>query len=88
MRFRSRAPSVVESPLPKHQEHVNIVASTIDQPQKREPVFKAQLKLRDEYRGVITGQLDTDLWQHQGEPENVYLGPAEGAHIIPVAFAS
>ncbi|KAJ5213049.1 hypothetical protein N7449_000218 [Penicillium cf. viridicatum] len=88
MKSRSRTPSVVESPLPKRQEHVDIVASTLDQSQKRDPVFKAQLQLRDNYRCVITGQLNTDRWQHEGEPENVHFGPTEGAHIIPFAFAS
>lgn len=87
MRSRSKASSVV-SPHPKRQEHVEAVASPIDRPERRKPSFATQLQLRDNYRCVITGQLDTDRWEHEGEPENVFYGPTEGAHIIPFAFAS
>ncbi|CRL26460.1 unnamed protein product [Penicillium camemberti] len=88
MKSRSKAPSVVESSHSKRQEHVDIVASTLDQPERRDPSFAAQLQLRDNYRCVITGQLNTDQWEHEGEPENVFHAPTEGAHIIPFAFAS
>ncbi|KAJ5130237.1 uncharacterized protein N7515_006276 [Penicillium bovifimosum] len=88
MKSRSKTPSVVESPHSKRQEHVDTVASTLDQPERRDPSFAAQLQLRDNYRCVITGQLNTDRWEHEGEPENVFYGPTEGTHIIPFAFAS
>ncbi|KAJ5170266.1 uncharacterized protein N7500_003049 [Penicillium coprophilum] len=87
MKSRSKAPSVVESPYPKRQEHVDIVTS-LDQPERRDSSFAAQLQLRDTYRCVITGQLNTDQWEHEGEPGDVHFGPTEGAHIIPSAFAS
>ncbi|KAJ5554996.1 hypothetical protein N7461_003466 [Penicillium sp. DV-2018c] len=35
-----------------------------------------------------SGQLNTDRWEHEGEPENVFFGPTEGTHIIPSASAS
>ncbi|KAJ5773719.1 hypothetical protein N7457_008615 [Penicillium paradoxum] len=88
MKSRSKAPSVVESPHSKRQEHVSIVASTLDQPERRDPSLATQLQLRDNYRCVITGQLNTDQWEHEGEPGDVLYGPTEGAHIIPFAFAS
>ncbi|KAJ5332723.1 uncharacterized protein MYU51_015313 [Penicillium brevicompactum] len=88
MKSRSKAPSVVESPYSKSQAHVEIVASTIDQPEKRDSSFATQLQLRDSYRCVITGQQNTDQWIHEGEPGGVFHGPTEGAHIIPFAFAS
>lgn len=78
----------MESPYPKRQEHVDTVASTLDQPERRDPSFAAQLQLRDNFRCVITSQLNTDQWKHEGEPENVFYGPTEGAHIIPFAFAT
>lgn len=88
MKSRSKTPSVVESPHSKRQEHVDIVASTLLQPDRRDPSFATQLQLRDNYRCVITGQLNTDRWEHEGESENVFHGPTKGAHIIPFAFAS
>ncbi|EKV04523.1 hypothetical protein PDIP_86930 [Penicillium digitatum Pd1] len=88
MKSRSKAPSVVESPHSKRQEQVDTVAATLDQPERRDSSFAAQLQLRDNYRCVITGQLNTDQWEHEGEPGNVSHGPTEGAHIIPFAFAS
>ncbi|CAG8195906.1 unnamed protein product [Penicillium salamii] len=88
MRARSKKPSVVESPLLKRQEHVDTVASTLDEPEERDSSFAGQLQLRDNYRCVITSQLNTDRWEHDGEPENVFFGPTDGAHIIPFAFAS
>ncbi|CDM36718.1 unnamed protein product [Penicillium roqueforti FM164] len=42
--------------------------STLDQPERRDPSFGAQFQLRDNYRCVITGQLSTDQWEHEGEP--------------------
>ncbi|KAJ5374446.1 hypothetical protein N7517_006452 [Penicillium concentricum] len=76
------------NPHSKRQEHVDTVASTLNQPKTRDPSFGAQLQLRDTYCCVITGQLNTDQWEREGEPRNVFHGPTEGAHIIPFAFAS
>ncbi|KAJ5502908.1 hypothetical protein N7463_005782 [Penicillium fimorum] len=61
------------------------VASTLDQPKQRDPSFAAQPQLRDSYRCVITGQLNTGQWGREGEPGHVFHGPTEGAHIIPFA---
>ncbi|KAJ5470528.1 hypothetical protein N7530_007885, partial [Penicillium desertorum] len=80
MKSRSKAPSVVQSPHAKRQEQVNIVASTLDQPERRDPSFAAQLQRRENCRCVIT--------ERQGEPGNLFHDPTEGAHIIPFAFAS
>ncbi|KAJ5968872.1 hypothetical protein N7501_005120 [Penicillium viridicatum] len=46
-------------------------ASTLDQLKRRKPSFAAQLQLRDNYRCVMTGQLNTDQWEHEGKPGNV-----------------
>ncbi|KAJ5807323.1 hypothetical protein N7447_010779 [Penicillium robsamsonii] len=54
------------------------IVSTLDQPERRDPSFAAQLKLRDNYRCVITGQLNTDQWEHEGELGDVLYGPTEG----------
>ncbi|CAI7594999.1 unnamed protein product [Penicillium bialowiezense] len=88
MRSRSRAPSVVESPHPKRQKHVEAVASTLAQPEKRNASFATQLQQRDNFRCVITAQVNTDQWERDGEPDDIFHGPTEGAHIIPFAFSS
>ncbi|KAJ5950415.1 uncharacterized protein N7479_008828 [Penicillium vulpinum] len=88
MKSRSKTPSAVESPHSKRQDHVDTVVSTLDEPERRDPSFAVQLQLRDNYRCVITGQLNTDQWEKEGGPANVFHAPTEGAHIIPFAFAS
>lgn len=88
MKSRSKPPSTVESSLPRQRENVDAVASTLGQPERRDSVFATRLQLRDNYRCVITGHMNTDHWRSQGRPNDVAFGPTEGAHIIPFAFAS
>ncbi|PWY94993.1 hypothetical protein BO94DRAFT_620492 [Aspergillus sclerotioniger CBS 115572] len=42
----------------------------------------------DGYCCVVTGDLNTDTWKKRGHPDNVYFGPVEVAHIIPLSYAS
>ena len=88
MKARSKQPSVTDSPYPKRQENVDIVAATLDKPLTRDPSFRDMCLQRDSYRCVATGHMDTDYWEKLSYPENIDFGPLEAAHIIPFVYSS
>jgi hypothetical protein len=89
VKARSKQPSVTDSPYPKRQENVDIVATTLDKPQTRNSSFRDMCLKRDSYCCVVTGHMDTDYWDKTlGNPEGVEFARIEAAHIIPFAYAS
>ncbi|CDM35412.1 unnamed protein product [Penicillium roqueforti FM164] len=88
MRARSKPPSVSPSPHAKREAHVEAVAATLTQPEKRTSQFKELCLKRDDNRCVITGELDIEYWEELNRPEEPYFGRTEGAHIIPFCYAS
>lgn len=88
VRARSKPPSVSPSPHAKREAHVEAVAATLTQPEKRTSQFKELCLKRDDNRCVITGELDIEYWEELNRPEEPYFGRTEGAHIIPFCYAS
>ncbi|KAE8408287.1 hypothetical protein BDV37DRAFT_192651 [Aspergillus pseudonomiae] len=88
MKARSKQPSVTESPHPRRQANVEVVAATLDQPEIRDPTFRDLCLRRDSNCCVVTGHMDTDYWETIGCPDDINFGPTEGAHIIPFSYAS
>jgi hypothetical protein len=89
VKSRSKQSSVTDSPYPKSQGNVDIVAAMLDKPQTRNSKFRDMCLKRDSYRCVVTGHMDTDYWDKTlGNPEGIDFGPVEAAYIIPFAYAS
>jgi hypothetical protein len=88
VKARSKQPSITDSPHPKRQENVDIVATTLDKPETRNLSFRDMCLRRDSHRCVVTGHIDTTYWEKLGCPEEVDYWPLEAAHIIPFAYAS
>ncbi|KAH8817361.1 hypothetical protein F5884DRAFT_248604 [Xylogone sp. PMI_703] len=49
--------------------------------------FRHACLQRDDYRCVVTKDMDTKHWQEIGEPDGVAYGNVLAAHIIPFAYA-
>jgi hypothetical protein len=88
VKARSKQPSVTDSPYPKRQENVDVVAATLDKPQTRDLSFRDMCLQRDSYRCVATGHMDTDYWEKLGSLEDIDFRPLKAAHIIPFAYSS
>ena len=79
---------MTESPCLKRLRQVEIVASCLDEPQPRDHQFKDLCLQRDNYRCIATGQMDTGHWDKTGRPDGVLHAPTNGAHVIPLSYAS
>ena len=88
MKAASRTSSVVSSPIEKRRDNVNHVASALGDPVPRTPDFRASCLRRDDYRCIISGQMDMHRWEEIGSPEDVTSAYVEAAHIIPFSYAS
>ncbi|KAJ9217810.1 hypothetical protein DTO166G4_614 [Paecilomyces variotii] len=80
--------SASRTPIDKREENVEIVASTLGNPQQREEQFRKDLLRRDNYRCVITQDLEWQKWDEIGAPEDLECDYIEAAHIIPFSLAS
>ncbi|RAK99966.1 HNH endonuclease signature motif containing protein [Aspergillus ibericus CBS 121593] len=88
MKETCRQASVFASPHSKREANVDLVASTIAEPQYRSTTFRDTLLKRDDYRCVVSGHVDPDYYEQMGLPEDVLNSDLEGAHIIPFSYAS
>ncbi|PWY81703.1 hypothetical protein BO94DRAFT_536927 [Aspergillus sclerotioniger CBS 115572] len=88
MKAASRQPSVDPSPVPKRQQNAELVASTIDKLQTRIASFPENVFKRDDYRCVVSGDVDSKYHQQMGLPEDVRDIKLNGAHIIPFSYGS
>ncbi|EAW11918.1 uncharacterized protein ACLA_006760 [Aspergillus clavatus NRRL 1] len=88
MKVRSRQSSITSSPPTKSQHPVEVVASTLDQSNTRDHNFRDMCPRRDDYRCILTGDIDTDHWETLGSPEGVWHMDVQAAHIIPFSYAS
>lgn len=80
--------SVIESPVDKRQTNAELVATTLSDPQSRTSQFRELCIRRDDYRCVITKQMDFVHWEKLNEPADIMAGDLEAAHIIPFSLAS
>ncbi|KAJ9195968.1 hypothetical protein DTO164E3_6506 [Paecilomyces variotii] len=80
--------SASRTPIEKREENVEIVASTLGNPQQREEQFRKDLLRRDNHRCVITQDLHWEKWEEIGAPEDLDCDYIEAAHIIPFSLAS
>ncbi|KAJ9296394.1 hypothetical protein DTO271G3_5092 [Paecilomyces variotii] len=80
--------STSRTPIEKREENVELVASTLGDPQHREDKFRGDLLRRDNHRCVITQSLHWEKWEEIGSPQGVDFDHIEAAHIIPFALAS
>ncbi|KAJ9219327.1 hypothetical protein DTO027B5_5721 [Paecilomyces variotii] len=81
--------SASRTPIDKREENsIEVIASTLGNPQQQEEQFCEDLLRRDNYRCVITQDLHWQKWEEIGAPEDLDCDYIEAAHIIPFSLAS
>lgn len=83
-----RKSSVTPSPHSNRKANADVVAGTLLESELRDPEFRKTLLRRDNNRCCVTGWLDQQVWGDKGMPVNEAHAFLEGAHIIPVSFAT
>ncbi|OJD13515.1 hypothetical protein AJ78_06041 [Emergomyces pasteurianus Ep9510] len=88
MKTTSRKTSVSSSPHEKRMNNAEVIAASLSVSQSRDPKFRETCLQRDNYKCVVTKEMDIDYWEEIGCPSDVLFGDVEAAHIIPFAYAS
>jgi hypothetical protein len=88
VKAQSHNSSITESPHTNRRENADVIASTLDESQRRRKEFRDDCLERDGYRCVYSKDMDIENWTKLGMPDDINQGHLEAAHIIPFAYGS
>jgi hypothetical protein len=78
--------TITPSPHSQGEENAEMMLARLLDPNRRSSEFRDTLLRRDNYRCVVSNQMDQKHYDEIGSPDDINNAEVEGAHIIPFNY--
>ncbi|PSS08588.1 hypothetical protein M430DRAFT_37402 [Amorphotheca resinae ATCC 22711] len=86
MKANSARGTITPSPHSQGEENAEMMLARLLDPNRRSSEFRDTLLRRDDYRCVVSNQMDQKRYDEIGSPDDINNAEVEGAHIIPFNY--